>query len=238
MLYFNTNGQHVSSYGGAGVAIRTNVQKEYVREACDIYEICVTGLKGGHCYDDICYGNANSLLIRILRRLKESAPISLMSFDGGVSRSELCHEATAQIALRYYDVARCYENRVSFEETFEHAKEQILEEYSPLAPELNIYLRKLRPEMVTSVMTTDSFYRLLNIFTLMPDGIQTMSTACPGSIGSLVNIGMVLADTETFSISAELIGEHIGAMEEICAKFSLAANICGCSIQFFGVHLP
>lgn len=232
----------VSSAGGSGIQLESGLDHETVEAPCEVYRVSISGLKGGHSGEDIHrgHGSANRMLMRILRRLLDSADISLRYAEGGTSRLAISREANAEFLFApSKQVPNAADARASLFEAFESAKAQILEEYAAATPEIKIALEKTEDDTENRLaMTYKSFLKVLQVFQLLPDGIQSMSGVFLGNVESSINLGILRADADHLTVVAEARGGHPGSIEEICARVKLVADTCGCSYDFFNRYMP
>lgn len=87
--------------GGLDVDVERAAAAEPLAPAAAVFEIALRGLRGGHSGVDIHEerGNANKLLVRVLKSLENSLSLRLVSLRGGTARNALAREAFAVIAL-------------------------------------------------------------------------------------------------------------------------------------------
>lgn len=91
---------YIGCAGGADVEVDAQLPSAATSDHERVIEIALTGLKGGHSGIDIHkpLGNANRLLVRVLRSL-EAFDARLISYHGGTLRNAIPREAFAQVAL-------------------------------------------------------------------------------------------------------------------------------------------
>ncbi|WP_287879786.1 aminoacyl-histidine dipeptidase [Aquitalea sp.] len=91
-------------YMGCAGGVDVNVTRSYATVALpagyQAVSLFIRGLKGGHSGADIHLGrgNANKLLVRLLRELEAETDLRLVSFVGGTARNALSREAVAVVA--------------------------------------------------------------------------------------------------------------------------------------------
>jgi dipeptidase D len=149
--------------------------------------IAITGLRGGHSGVDIHLGrgNANKLLIRLLRDLAKDGLAHLKAFSGGTARNALPREAWAEIAI---DPAR----EAEIARRLEAFRELVSDELSDQEKGISV---ALAPAEAGSVLTDPDQTLLLFALNAAPHGVKRMSSAAPGVVETSNNVGvMSLAD--------------------------------------------
>ena len=86
--------------GGIDVNARRSYQPQPLPAGFEVRQLTVSGLVGGHSGADIHLGrgNANKVLIRLLRELEAVTDLRVASFHGGTARNALAREAFAVVA--------------------------------------------------------------------------------------------------------------------------------------------
>ncbi|HSH14037.1 MAG TPA: beta-Ala-His dipeptidase, partial [Desulfurivibrionaceae bacterium] len=87
--------------GGRDSELRLELEYADWPEGCQLYELTVAGLQGGHSGVDIHLGrgNANVLLARTLAELRNSETLHLVGLHGGSAHNAIPREATARLAI-------------------------------------------------------------------------------------------------------------------------------------------
>lgn len=173
LLNLDTEDDDELSIGCAG-GIDTNTFYNYQMEAIDndasVFEIRVLGLNGGHSGMDIIkeLGNANKILVRVLKHILDHQDFQLISFDGGGLRNAIPREAKAIIAVDHE-----FEGRLDIE--FITISRLIKEEFKSLEQNLEIVMNPSKTEgkaMVSSDRNKviNSLYAVFNgVFRMSPD---------------------------------------------------------------------
>ncbi|MFT5860845.1 MAG: dipeptidase D [Flavobacteriaceae bacterium] len=181
LLNLDTEDDDELSIGCAG-GIDTNTSYKYELVPVDVdaacFEIKVSGLVGGHSGMDIDKGrgNANKLINRVLRAIRKSCAIQLISIDGGSLRNAIPREATAVIAVNHD-----YEGQVDVE--FNAISILLKKELAALETELEISFKPTsnQTHCAASADTTkiiDAIYAVHNgVFRMSPDIADLVETS-------------------------------------------------------------
>ncbi|MGO1653092.1 aminoacyl-histidine dipeptidase [Senegalia sp. (in: firmicutes)] len=175
----------VSCAGG----IRTKVELPIEWKSCarntTSYLLTVRGLKGGHSGMEINKerGNSNIILGRILYDLNKEIDLSVYEVSGGAKMNAIPREADAKLVLN--------------EDEFMLVKSKINNWNDILSNELKskdsgikVEIEKIEGD-VNRIFSTDTIEKLITVYRLIPNGIQSMSMDIEGLVESSTNVGVV-----------------------------------------------
>lgn len=212
------------SAGGELIEVNLPLEYEEISNSTEI-EIEVRGLMGGHSGMEIHKnrGNSNKILNFILKELKDSIDIRLISIEGGTKDNAIPRQSKAKIAV--------LSNELSiFEEKMKEIKSNILDKYRPNEPEIEIVAAK------GSSATQALKKKILDELIALLDGILTgVYTRIPGNediVESSSNLAIVRTEggnitiqTSTRSSSKEKLLELreriLDAIRNTSAKYSI-----------------
>ena len=170
--------------GGMDTVITFNYKTEKVPSDSCAYRISVTGLQGGHSGDEIDKGLGNSVKIanRFLWSGVNKFDLRLSMFEGGNLRNAIPREAFADFVIHVDDK----HNILDFFNTF---KANVIEEYSPVEPNLKIEL--VASELPEWIIDEPTQFDLLNSLYACPHGVFAMSNRIPGLVETSTNLAAV-----------------------------------------------
>lgn len=171
----------VSCAGGRAAVSKFPV--EYV-DACSEKQALIleiSGLAGGHSGVEIGEqkGNANKLMGRLLSLL--NVDYDLAKIEGGTKHNAIPNNAKATILVAKENVAKVSECVSEVESIFQG-------EFSTSDPNVKISCTETT---ANKVFTNDLKDKVMQMLTLLPNGVQTMSMDIKGLVESSANIGVV-----------------------------------------------
>ncbi len=181
--------------GGADTLVSLPLQKENT-DSGEIYNVKLSGFRGGHSGIDINQGRANAikLLARILWQVsREDVPFRLVSIEGGNLRNAIPREAWASVILAPSDKDR-------FSKMSEEAFQRIREEYAAIEKEAAFSIEKLS-EPSTTALTQDSQNKLINVLFTLPHGVISMHPEMEGLVETSTNLAVI----RTHDTNAEIV---------------------------------
>lgn len=214
--------------GGCDVSVKRHCLTEPVPSGYRGRRIAVSGLRGGHSGGDIHLGrgNANKLLVRLLRRLEKITDARLVAFAGGTARNALAREAWAVVATPAADDAVV--------EAF-LTTTQALYRDELAGVDDDVTITASPAEAATSVNLGDQSDLLAALY-VAPHGVRTMSVAFPAVVETSNNLGVIALENGEFSANLmvrSLRGSGTQLLaDEIACLFSLA----GCQIAISGEY--
>lgn len=214
--------------GGCDVTIARHWERQPVPEGYQACRIAVTGLKGGHSGCDIHLGrgNANKILVRLLRGLERLGDIRLVSLTGGTARNALPREAWAVVAVPA-DLMAPVDQRVSEYQDLLRAE---------LAGVDDAVAVSCMAAEAGAVMATVDQQAILAALNAAPHGVKRMSAAFEGVVETSNNLGVVSLGDGDFTANLMVRSLRDSAVdslaEEIVGLFSLA----GCQVSVSGQY--
>ncbi|SDK09488.1 aminoacyl-histidine dipeptidase [Billgrantia gudaonensis] len=198
--------------GGADVVVEAQLPTAPLGEGETARQLTLTGLAGGHSGIDIHrgLGNANRLLVRVLRAL-EGLDARLVSYRGGTLRNAIPREAFATLALP--------------DEALFAAERRIAELQAELRSELAGVDEKLRltlgevDVMPEAALVAQASRLLVAALHAAPCGVERMSVTVPGVVETSNNLGVVSLDGGAFHLCALVRSLHDSATANLVDRF-------------------
>lgn len=208
------------SCGGQAVEMKIPVDSTSVPEQWLAYELCVSGLKGGHSGEDIHrgHGNANTLLARVLAAFEKQCPFSLGPVVGGSFRLAIPRDASAVVCFPE-------EQREALEQIVHMQQKEIAQEFSASGEGLSIVFHPTEQPMWCS-----SPEPLLTAVFLSPDGIYQMNESLIGLVDTSDNMGEIYLTEHELRLIFEIrsarpsLGDYL--YQRICRLAALLGGTC------------
>ncbi|WP_230368683.1 peptidase dimerization domain-containing protein [Paludibacterium denitrificans] len=183
-------------YLGCATGVDVNVRHHYVSEAVPegycVSRLEVKGLRGGHSGVDIHLerGNANKLLVRLVRELEQLTRLRVAGFQGGNARNALAREAHAVVA---YPVAA-----TALVESYLRQFEDVLrQELAGVDEAVSV---RMQPAVASTVMSAADQHAVFAALHAAPHGVKRMSQSVLGVVETSNNLGVVtLGDDQFFA---------------------------------------
>lgn len=180
----------VSCAGGARAHLVLKPEWIKGKKEGAIYSVQIRNLKGGHSGQEINKerGNANKLMGRILLDLQEEILFNLISINGGAKDNVIPREIDAILQVGDSEVNKLNETIDKWNKIFKN-------EYKTSDSEVIIKL-ELVSESIDEVLSETTKRKVIDILTLIPNGIQSMSMDMEGLVESSTNLGVVITDKD------------------------------------------
>ena len=206
--------------GGADVVVEAQLPTAAPGADEVALQLALTGLVGGHSGMDIHLerGNANRLLVRVLRAL-ETYDARLVDYHGGTLRNALPREAFATLVLPVDEVAAA-ERRVS------ELEQELRAELEGVDEGLSLAVSRL--EALPSEALHDQASRmLLAALNVAPCGVERMSAAIPGVVETSSNLGVVSVEQGRFHLCALVRSLRDSAVYAVADRFAGLFDLIG-----------
>ena len=212
----------VSCSGGANIDSTIEVAKE--ANSSDVYEIVLSGLKGGHSGSEIiCQrGNAIKMLTRILSSVKDD--IRLVSIEGGIKHNAVPSYARALVATDKFD---------SIEETIKSMIADLTEEYRVEEPDFKATITKSKAEQVYTKEVSD---KVIDFLMILPDGVQYMSKDIDGLVQTSLNNAIIAEVDGKLVLTTSVRSAATSSLREILDRINSLGRVMGISTREYAAY--
>ncbi len=193
----------------------------------------VKGLKGGHSGIDINKerGNANKLIARVLCKITEADFGTMVnSINGGAKDNAIPREAEAHIFIKNENVDKVVLEISKFNEMFK--KELAVSDAG-----VELLIDKIADsEGKTDAIDTKDFASVLDVITLMPNGVLSMSLNIEGLVETSNNIGAVKTFGDYIEIACALRSSSLSRRNALVEQVQRLYDVVGGVNQMQGIY--
>lgn len=204
----------VGCAGGATLRLHLPLSRERVSGRC--YAISVSGLQGGHSGTEIEKNRSNAILLlaRVVRELKKTQNIRLISITGGTKDNVIPPEATALVAAETAPDTTAIEKQLKA---------------SLAGKEDGLKITVSEAGASLEALTSASEETLLKLLSLLPFGVQAMS-ALKGLVETSDNVGIIRSDGAEAEIAVSVRSLFEAEKETLCEKIIAIAELMGATV--------
>ncbi|MDZ7373378.1 MAG: aminoacyl-histidine dipeptidase [candidate division KSB1 bacterium] len=186
--------------------------------------IGVTGLRGGHSGIDIDKGRANAIRVvaRLIYELGKTAPVRLVSVEGGNKRNAIPREAEAVVVVAEQELGRV-------EEVLRQSFAAIRFEYKAVETEMALDVRAV--EDPRAPMAADSHLRTIGLLLGLPHGVLAMSQEMPGLVETSNNLAVVRTMNDQVQISLSSRSSIMSALNATRDIIRAVAEMVGATVE-------
>ncbi|MGM0704131.1 MAG: aminoacyl-histidine dipeptidase [Pseudomonadota bacterium] len=206
--------------GGADVVVEAQLPTMPPAEEESAVRLALTGLAGGHSGIDIHrgYGNANRLLVRVLRAL-DTYDVRLVDYHGGTLRNAIPREAFATLLLPNEAVAAA-------ERCVARLQETLRSELAGTDEGVTLELEAMS-EPPGEALTAQASRLLVAALHAAPCGVERMSVTVPGVVETSNNLGVVSLEGGRFHLCALVRSLHDSATTDLSDRFRALFELIG-----------
>lgn len=210
---------YIGCAGGSDVVVDAQLPTSEVSDDERGLRVALTGLKGGHSGMDIHQplGNANRLLIRVLRVL-EPLGARLGDYAGGTLRNAIPREAFATLLLPADTIEAAVAKVNQLEQTLKR-------ELGSADNGLQLTAEPARFE--GEALTRDASAMLVATLHAAPCGVERMSADVPGVVDTSNNLGVLSLEAGRFHLCALVRSLHDSAVEAMVDRFQALFGLMG-----------
>lgn len=214
--------------GGAKIHTDLNVQRE--QKTGTASELCITGLRGGHSGVEIDKGRANAILLmgRLLKKLRKSCGISLVSISGGGKDNAIPRECRCRILFHDSTAGETDAVLKDFED-------MVKTEYIISDPQIRI---KYQPEgeRTEQVLTETALDHLLFYLNNIPNGVQHYCQDLPELPETSLNIGIIDSEDAKIHMCTSVRSSVKSRKEQLVEKLQDMAEAAQGTIRVKGEY--
>lgn len=187
-------------------------------------EIRISGLRGGHTGTNAMEepGNAITLLNQILLRLRKNIEFCIVEISGGSNSSSFPRESGCIIC---YDAV--WDSMVISQ--IDEMESVFYSEYENREPGLRLD-RKIVEERV-KCFTQDTGDRLIQLLTLLPEGISSLNHTFPGAMESSASCGVIVTNDRDISLTILIRSTCASRKYRLLDKIALLCDMTGAQLR-------
>ncbi|SDN51667.1 aminoacyl-histidine dipeptidase [Vreelandella arcis] len=211
--------------GGADVVVDAQLPTKALESDECVLKLSLTGLKGGHSGMDIHQplGNANRLLVRVLRAL-EHVDARLLDYRGGTLRNAIPREAFAEIALPSDEQQEALT-------IINELAQTLRRELGSGDDGMQLVAESLSPQQDVEPLTLDASVMLVAALHVAPCGVERMSADVPGVVETSNNLGVVSLAKGRFHLCALVRSLHDSAVAAMADRFKALFGLIGARVN-------
>ncbi|MGM0521643.1 MAG: aminoacyl-histidine dipeptidase [Pseudomonadota bacterium] len=210
---------YIGCAGGSDVVVDAQLPTSEVSDDERALRVALTGLKGGHSGMDIHQplGNANRLLVRVLRVL-EPLGARLGDYVGGTLRNAIPREAFATLLLPADTVEAAVAKVKQLEQTLKRELG---------SADIGLQLTAEPARFEGEALTRDASAMLVATLHAAPCGVERMSADVPGVVDTSNNLGVLRLEAGRFHLCALVRSLHDSAVEAMVDRFQALFGLMG-----------
>ena len=215
---------YVGCSGGVDTLGSFKIEYEKSPTGYKVYELMVTGLKGGHSGLDINTGRANGIkqLGRILNSIK-TFNVKIASIDGGSLRNAIPREAEAVLLIDDKKVGEV-------EKTVREMEKKILNEFKTPDGGFKVIL-KTSDSNHANVFTDSFSEKLIDTILALPHGVIAMSPDIEGLVETSTNLATVKILGDKLVIGTSQRSSIDSAKDYIASSVASILKLAGAEVE-------
>ncbi len=211
-------------------AVRTNLYKNISFEKNKYdksFSVIIGGLLGGHSGMEIDKNRISAFKVtaRLLSELNEIFDISISDIVGGTSATAIPRSCEVLLNVNSIDVDIVLNKIKDLEKKY-------FMEFDLLEKGFNIEISEI--SNCDKYIIKDDFITIIDILTLIDQGINTMSLSVPGVVESSTNLGLIkITDNEIF-FGNVIRSAEVSIKEYMIVKFQKLARLTNSTLKTLG----
>ena len=212
---------YVGCAGGGDSTLKLSIKRENIPTGMRVFEVSVTGLRGGHSGCDIHEqrGNAIKILARILWKVKKDMEIRIIDITGGDKHNAIPREAKAIVAVSDED---------KFREIVESEAKDILEEIKPVDPDMKVDIKGSKGEKALDLESTN---KVIDLLYALPHGVLAMSYDIPDLVETSTNLAKVRVEGDKATIVMSSRSSSKTELQATRDRIRAIATLAGAEVE-------
>lgn len=214
---------YIGCAGGSDVVVDAQLPVAAMQEHERGLAVSITGLKGGHSGMDIHQplGNANRLMMRVLRRL-DGLGARLQHYHGGTLRNAIPREAFATLVLPADELNDAIQQIAELEQAFKRELG---------SADAGVKLDATPTAIEGDALTRDASAMLIATLHAAPCGVEKMSADVPGVVETSNNLGVIHLENGRFHLCALVRSLHDSAVAAMVDRFKALFGLMGARVK-------
>lgn len=219
----------IGSAGGVDITATLDYQEAESDKTDAAVKITIKGLKGGHSGLEICEGrgNANKMMVRIVREAIAEYEACLASWHGGNMRNAIPREAEVVLTLPKENVEDLKAIVAEYKETFNNEYKGIESDIEVVAEDVAL------PEMIVPQEIQDN---LVDAIYAAHNGVWRYIPTMPEIVETSSNLAIVDIDGGKAAIKILARSSSETMKEDLSTSLESCFNMAGMKVEFSGAY--
>lgn len=219
----------IGSAGGVDITATLDYQEAESDKTDAAVKITINGLKGGHSGLEICEGrgNANKMMVRIVREAIAEDEACLASWHGGNMRNAIPREAEVVLTLPKENVEDLKAIVAEYKETFNNEYKGIESDIEVVAEDVAL------PEMIVPQEIQDN---LVDAIYAAHNGVWRYIPTMPEIVETSSNLAIVDIDGGKAAIKILARSSSETMKEDLSTSLESCFNMAGMKVEFSGAY--
>lgn len=219
----------IGSAGGVDITATLDYQEAESDKTDAAVKITIKGLKGGHSGLEICEGrgNANKMMVRIVREAIAEDEACLASWHGGNMRNAIPREAEVVLTLPKENVEDLKAIVAEYKETFNNEYKGIESDVEVVAEDVAL------PEMIVPQEIQDN---LVDAIYAAHNGVWRYIPTMPEIVETSSNLAIVDIDGGKAAIKILARSSSETMKEDLSTSLESCFNMAGMKVEFSGAY--
>lgn len=219
----------IGSAGGVDITATLDYQEAESDKTDAAVKITIKGLKGGHSGLEICEGrgNANKMMVRIVREAIAEDEACLASWHGGNMRNAIPREAEVVLTLPKENVDDLKAIVAEYKETFNNEYKGIESDIEVVAEDVAL------PEMIVPQEIQDN---LVDAIYAAHNGVWRYIPTMPEIVETSSNLAIVDIDGGKAAIKILARSSSETMKEDLSTSLESCFNMAGMKVEFSGAY--
>ncbi len=229
LINVDSEGEGVLTIGSAGgtvtlITLPTTTNK--LPQEFELFNLQVSGLRGGHSGLDINKSRGNSIKIMagVMDALNNASQIRLLTLKGGSKANAIPQNTLASLAFDSGVIDKFREIIATYEQNIQN-------KYASAESDVSITLTEASEKKPTKAITQKDTQKIINLLKTLPDGVAAMSSEFEGNVETSNNIGLAYFKKNTFIVISMERSADMRKIDGLQSRIQSAAKNTGANAK-------
>lgn len=220
---------YIGCAGGVDINVSLDYKDEVKPQAGDVTAlISISGLKGGHSGVDIHLGrgNANKMLVRVLKKAYERFDLSLVELQGGSLRNAIPREATAKVMVPSEQLDDLKKLIAEYEDLYNF-------EYKSIENKITLSIEQ-ENSTPNTIVPQDIAESTIQAIEACQNGVITYLSEFPGTVEASSNLAFMHLGNGSLEVKFLTRSSSESRKEMVASSVESAFSLIGAKVEFDG----
>lgn len=218
-----------SCSGGIRTKISLPAEWTFIDGDYIVCEVSIRDLKGGHSGIEIQRGRGNSIIMlgRMLYEIYKTMPVEMFEISGGSKMNAIPRSSRALIAINSHHYEKLQQEISKWNDVFKN-------EFLNIEDNFHVKITDPIDHKCPFVFSEKTKNSLLELLTIIPNGVQSMSFIVKDLVESSLNLGVLTSSDQSITLESSIRSSVTTKKEMLLEKLIILSKNYGATLESSG----
>ncbi|WP_314881568.1 aminoacyl-histidine dipeptidase [Filifactor alocis] len=218
-----------SCSGGVRTKVSLPTQWTFIDGDYIACEVSISDLKGGHSRSEIHRGRANAIILlgRMLHEISKTIPMEIFEISGGTKMNAIPRSSRAIVAINPSHHKKLKQEISKWHDIFKNELVNIEDDF-------NVNVTEPIEHNSPFVFSENTKNSTLELLSVMPNGVQSMSFIVEDLVESSLNLGVLTSSDQSITFESSIRSSVTTKKEMLLEKLIILSKKYGATLESSG----